>query len=56
MRALKLQAENINFDAKYLTGKSIGSGQYSTVYQCQNKDSLEIVAMKNIYKSKFDTK
>lgn len=56
IRALRLQAENLTFEDKYVTGKTIGSGQFSKVYQCQNRDSQEIVAMKYIQKNNYDLK
>lgn len=50
-RALQLQAENLDFSRRYTEGHEIASNQYSRVYQCQNKDTNEVVAVKYIYKN-----
>ena len=52
VRALQLQAENQDFWSKYNEGHDIEVGKSSRVVQCQNKDTLEIVAVKIISKRK----
>lgn len=47
---LKEHACNLNFDNFYSRGKRLGSGKFSNVYQCQVKESNEIVAVKMINK------
>lgn len=51
MRHIKSQANNLSFEAKYNKGKKLGNGKFATVYQCQNKDTGDIVAMKQIDKT-----
>jgi len=50
VRLIKQQAVNISFDDQYLKGRKLGSGKFSTVYQCQNKFTQEIAAVKVIEK------
>lgn len=47
---MRQQAYNLSFDEKYIKGRKLGSGKFSTVYQCQNKETQEIVAVKQINK------
>lgn len=47
---MQLQAENQDFWSKYTEGHDIEVGKNSRVVQCQNKDTLEIVAVKIISK------
>lgn len=50
IKCLKWEANNLNFDDKYIRGRKLGKGKFSTVYECQNKETQEIVAMKHIHK------
>lgn len=47
---LKLEANNLNFEDRYEKGRKLGKGKFSTVYECQNIETGEIVAMKHIHK------
>jgi serine/threonine protein kinase len=51
MRHIRSQANNLSFEAKYNKGKKLGNGKFATVYQCLNKDTGAIVAMKQIDKT-----
>lgn len=44
----------MNFEEKYIQGRKLGNGKFSVVYQCQNRNTGEIVAMKMIDKSKLN--
>ena len=35
----KREANNLSFEEKYLKGRKLGKGKFSTVYQCQNKET-----------------
>lgn len=50
IKCLRQEANNLNFDDKYTKGRKLGKGKFSTVYECQNKETGEIVAMKHIHK------
>lgn len=50
IKCLKQEANNLNFEDKYIKGRKLGKGKFSTVYECQNKETGEIVAMKHIHK------
>lgn len=51
MRHIRSQANNLSFEEKYNKGKKLGNGKFATVYQCLNKDTGEVVAMKQIDKT-----
>ena len=51
MRHIRYQANNLSFEEKYNKGKKLGNGKFATVYQCLNKDTGEVVAMKQIDKT-----
>ena len=48
---MRQQANNLSFEETYIQGRKLGNGKFSTVYQCQNKDTQDIIAMKQIDKS-----
>lgn len=50
VRCLKIEASNLSFDELYTIGKKIGKGKFSQVFECQNKETQEVVAMKLISK------
>ena len=48
IKLLQVEACNQSFDDVYIKGKQLGKGKFSTVYQCQHKETLEIFACKQI--------
>ena len=46
IKCLKQEANNLSFDDKYIKGRKLGNGKFSTVFQCQNRETQEVVAMK----------
>jgi len=51
IRLLRIEASNLSFEERYLRGPKLGNGKLSTVYQCQNKETGELIAVKHIIKS-----
>jgi serine/threonine protein kinase len=47
---LRIESCNLSFDEKYLRGPKLGNGKFSTVYQCQNKETSDVIAAKQIVK------
>lgn len=45
-----MEANNLNFEDRYEKGRKLGKGKFSTVYECQNIETGELVAMKHILK------
>jgi serine/threonine protein kinase len=50
IKCLKQEACNLSFDDRYIKGRKLGNGKFSTVFQCQNRETQEIVAVKQIHK------
>lgn len=50
IKCLKQEANNLSFEEKYIRGRKLGKGKFSTVFQCQNKETQEVVAVKQIHK------
>lgn len=53
IRMLRIESSNLSFDEKYLRGPKLGNGKFSVVYQCQNKETSEVIAAKQIVKSQL---
>lgn len=53
---LKQQGNNLNFEDKYQKGRKLGNGKFSTVWQSQNRETLENVAVKLIDKRSLTDK
>ena len=47
---LKLASRSFTFDSQYNYGRKLGSGKFSTVFQCRKKNTQEILAVKVIDK------
>jgi hypothetical protein len=50
VRHLRLESGNMSFDEKFIRGPQLGKGKFSTVLQCKNKETSEIIAAKQIIK------
>jgi len=46
IRMLRLESGNDSFESKYIKGSKLGNGKFSVVYQCQNKQTQELIAAK----------
>ena len=53
IRMLRIESCNLSFDEKYLRGLRLGNGKFSVVYQCQNKETSEVIAVKQIVKGQL---
>ena len=51
VRLLRHESSNLSFEERYLAGPKLGNGKFSTVFQCQNKETQEVIAVKHIVKS-----
>lgn len=43
----------MSFDEKFIRGPQLGKGKFSTVLQCKNKETSEIIAAKQIVKQQL---
>lgn len=50
VKLLRIQSCNMSFEDKYSKGKALGKGKFSTVFQCQNIETQELIATKQIIK------
>lgn len=46
----------MSFDEKFIRGPQLGKGKFSTVFKCQNKETSEIIAAKQIVKEQLTDK
>lgn len=50
VKEVQKHAKSASFDHFYSKGRKLGSGKFSTVYQCQHHETKEIAAVKVINK------
>jgi hypothetical protein len=39
VKLMRMESNNTSFDEKFIKGPKLGSGKFSTVYQCRNKET-----------------